>query len=56
MLLVPLAEMAMRFDDLSERMLDTIMCTDTCPCFRTSHKEKIGYKNEILRKSSFEKY
>ena len=34
-LLVPLARMANRFDDYSESMLNGVMCTETCPCYRS---------------------
>ena len=58
-MLISLTEMANRFDDLSESMLNSVMCTKTCPCFRTipdkGHTE-IGHTNENRAKSSYEKY
>lgn len=51
--------MANKFDDLSESMLNSVMCTDTCPCYRTipdrGHAE-IGHENTEHEKSAFERY
>ena len=33
-LIAPFAEMANDYDKYSETMLDKIMCTETCPCFK----------------------
>ena len=34
-LIVPFARMANKFDDYQDNILDKVMCTETCPCYRT---------------------
>lgn len=34
-ILVPLAKYANLFDDIHESMVDGVMCTKTCPCYKT---------------------
>ena len=36
-LIVPFAKKAKKFDDYQDNILDKVMCSDTCPCFRNEN-------------------
>ena len=54
-LIVPLSKWAKQFDDYSESLLDGVMCTETCPCYRADEKMAVT-ANGARRTDAYFKY